>query len=181
MQMLRDIKAGKPVETCTRAPAIGSYLHKKAEYFHSLKAEWRRDNLTASICSTQSCIKLAELAISYPFAGTQWEEKDFKFFCSEAGLQPSQFAFVWTFWFAGCRRPTQNKPRVGKAGAAGVSLHHWTSFHLSYDCEGSSGMSTESKSIRYIDNRPDCGPFKFFSLMEELSQATKISNHVPKV
>ena len=30
MQMLRDIKAGKPVEACTRAPAIGSYLHKKA-------------------------------------------------------------------------------------------------------------------------------------------------------
>ncbi|CAE7229071.1 unnamed protein product [Symbiodinium natans] len=29
MQMLRDIKAGKPVEACTRAPAIGSYLHKK--------------------------------------------------------------------------------------------------------------------------------------------------------
>ncbi|CAE7283725.1 unnamed protein product [Symbiodinium pilosum] len=29
MQMLRDIKAGKPVEPCTRAPAIGSYLHKK--------------------------------------------------------------------------------------------------------------------------------------------------------
>jgi len=29
MQMLRDIKAGKPIETCTRAPAIGSYLHKK--------------------------------------------------------------------------------------------------------------------------------------------------------
>ena len=28
--MLRDIKAGKPVEACTRAPAIGSYLHKKA-------------------------------------------------------------------------------------------------------------------------------------------------------
>ncbi|CAK8986270.1 Uncharacterized protein SCF082_LOCUS484 [Durusdinium trenchii] len=29
MQMLRDIKAGKPIEPCTRAPAIGSYLHKK--------------------------------------------------------------------------------------------------------------------------------------------------------
>ena len=28
--MLRDIKAGKPIEACTRAPAIGSYLHKKA-------------------------------------------------------------------------------------------------------------------------------------------------------
>eukprot|EP00931_Biecheleriopsis_adriatica_P073577 TRINITY_DN47838_c0_g1_i1.p1 TRINITY_DN47838_c0_g1~~TRINITY_DN47838_c0_g1_i1.p1 ORF type:complete len:481 (+),score=92.71 TRINITY_DN47838_c0_g1_i1:54-1445(+) len=29
MQMLRDIKAGKAIEPCTRAPAIGSYLHKK--------------------------------------------------------------------------------------------------------------------------------------------------------
>lgn len=34
MQMLRDIKAGKPIEPCTRAPAIGSYLHKKAASFH---------------------------------------------------------------------------------------------------------------------------------------------------
>ncbi|CAK8986324.1 Uncharacterized protein SCF082_LOCUS500 [Durusdinium trenchii] len=32
MQMLRDIKAGKPIEPCTRAPAIGSYLHKKAHH-----------------------------------------------------------------------------------------------------------------------------------------------------
>ena len=30
MQMLRDIKAGKAIESCSRAPAIGSYLHKKA-------------------------------------------------------------------------------------------------------------------------------------------------------